>query len=90
MYQSDHHGGEKAEMIITFSQGKIIANLHDIVVRFHSLPGVSLQAQVDAIQLIGRGANVVTAHDMQCQWSLPLDNEQQIQQLAEFLGIAIQ
>ncbi|WP_105902071.1 DUF3389 family protein [Vibrio gangliei] len=77
-------------MIIEFSQGKIIANLYDVVVRFNSVPSASLQCHVDAIKLIGRGANVITAHDVQCQWTVKLDNEHQLQNLADFLGIPIQ
>ncbi len=45
---------------------------------------------MDAISLIGRGANVVVVDEAGCKWSLQLDNEQQLQQLAEQLGIAIQ
>lgn len=77
-------------MIIEFSQGKIIANLHEITIRFTQMTGVSLQCQVDALKLIGRGANVITAYDMQCQWSVKLDSDEQLQQLADFLGLPIQ
>ncbi len=77
-------------MIIEFSHGKIIANLHDVVIRLNSMPSASLQCHVDAIKLIGRGANVITAYDLQCQWTVKLDNEQQVQNLADFLGIPIQ
>ncbi|MFH0256736.1 DUF3389 family protein [Vibrio rumoiensis] len=77
-------------MIIEFSQGKIIANQHEIVVRLSQIANVSMQCQTEALQLIGRGANVITAYDMQCQWSIKLDSEQQLQQLADFLCLPIQ
>lgn len=77
-------------MIIEFSQGKIIANQYEIVVRLSQMASVTMQCQIEALQLIGRGANVITAHDMQCQWSIKLDSEQQLQQLADFLCLPIQ
>lgn len=77
-------------MIIEFSQGKIIANQHEIVVRLTQIVNVTMQSQTEALKLIGRGVNVITAHDMQCQWSIKLDSEQQLQKLADFLCLPIQ
>ncbi|OEF27614.1 DUF3389 family protein [Vibrio rumoiensis] len=76
-------------MIIEFSHGKIIANQHEVVIRLVAVPHSSLQAQVDCLTLIGRGANVITAHDMGCQWSIKLDDDEQLNQLAEFLCLPV-
>ena len=75
-------------MIITFSGGKIIASLHEIVVRLPGEHCVTLSAQVDAIQLLA-GSNVIVAHGAECKWSLKLDNDTQLAELADHLGIAI-
>ncbi|WP_194437687.1 DUF3389 domain-containing protein [Vibrio fluminensis] len=77
-------------MVIEFSAGKIIATPHEIVVKIVGDQMITLQAQTDAIQLIGRGANVVAVNCSEAKWSMKLDNEQQLVQLAEQIGIAIQ
>ncbi|CCN81467.1 conserved hypothetical protein [Vibrio nigripulchritudo SFn27] len=77
-------------MVITFKSGKIIATMHEIVVKLTGEHFVTLQSQTDAISLIGNGANVVTANGAECKWSIKLDNHQQLEQLAEQLGISIQ
>lgn len=76
-------------MIIEFSHGKTIANQHEIVIRLAAVPQANLQAQLESLTLIGRGANVITAHDIGCQWSIKLDNAEQVEQLAEFLSLPI-
>ena len=50
----------------------------------------SLQAQVDAITLIGRGANVIAANGVETKWSVKLDNQEQLEQLSQHASIAIQ
>ncbi|MDA0148323.1 DUF3389 domain-containing protein [Vibrio sp. LaRot3] len=77
-------------MVIEFSNGKIIATAHEIVVRLTGDAMVTLQAQVDAVQLIGRGANVVNVNGSECKWSVKLDNQEQIEELASQIGIAIE
>ncbi|WP_114764706.1 DUF3389 domain-containing protein [Vibrio rhodolitus] len=77
-------------MLIEFSAGKIIATPHEIVVKIAGNQMITLQAQTDAIQLIGRGANVVAVNCSEAKWSLKLDNEQQLLELANQIGIAIQ
>lgn len=73
-------------MVITFSGGKIIATLHELVVRLDGEYRVTLQAQVDAIQLIGKGANVISANGSECKWSIKLDDEQQLREIANEVG----
>jgi len=77
-------------MVIEFSSGKVIATSHEIVVKLNHEAMVTLQAQVDAVTLIGRGANVIAANGSETKWSIKLDNEAQLQQLAQETSIAIQ
>lgn len=75
-------------MIITFSQGKIIATQHEVVIRIDGCCRMMMQAQVDELTLIG-GANVITALGSGLHWSVKLDTDEQLQQLADEIGIAI-
>ena len=75
-------------MVITFSEGRIIANQHELVVRLDGVSRATLQAQVDEVTLIG-GANVVTATGSGINWSVRLDNEEQLAELSQEIGIAI-
>ena len=76
-------------MLITFNQGKIIANNRDLMVKLEGDAKVTLQAQVDEITLIG-GANVITALGSGLSWSVRLDNREQLENLAAEIGMAIQ
>ncbi|MFH4481241.1 DUF3389 domain-containing protein [Vibrio diabolicus] len=77
-------------MVIEFSLGKIIATQREIVIKLSGSAMVTLQAQTDSIQLLGRGANVVLSHGAECKWSIKLDNEEQLAGLAREIGIDIQ
>ncbi|AGV20066.1 DUF3389 domain-containing protein [Vibrio alginolyticus] len=77
-------------MVIEFSLGKIIATQREIVIKLSGSAMVTLQAQTDAIQLLGRGANVVLSHGAECKWSIKLDNEEQLAELSREIGIDIQ
>lgn len=77
-------------MLIEFSAGKIIANQHEVVVRLVGDQMVTMQAQIDAIQLIGKGANVVLANAGECKWSIKLDSESQLLALSQVVGIAVE
>ncbi|AVF61829.1 DUF3389 domain-containing protein [Vibrio diabolicus] len=77
-------------MVIEFSLGKIIATQREIVIKLSGSAMVTLQAQTDSIQLLGRGANVVLSHCAECKWSIKLDNEEQLADLAREIGIDIQ
>ncbi|MCZ0757853.1 DUF3389 domain-containing protein [Vibrio diabolicus] len=77
-------------MVIEFSLGKIIATQREIVIKLSGSAMVTLQAQTDSIQLLGRGANVVSSHGAECKWSIKLDNEEQLADLAREIGIVIQ
>ncbi|MGP8306799.1 DUF3389 domain-containing protein [Vibrio sp. YIC-376] len=77
-------------MVIEFSLGKIIATQREVVIKLTGGSMITLQAQTDAIQLLGRGANVVLSHGAECKWSIKLDNESQLSQLAKEIGIDIQ
>ncbi|MFT6986240.1 MAG: hypothetical protein ACJAT7_002065 [Psychromonas sp.] len=75
-------------MLITFSQGKIIANHRELMVKLEGRAKVTLQAQVDDVELIG-SANVVTALASGVNWSTRLDNSEQLEALSTAIGIAI-
>lgn len=77
-------------MVIEFSLGKIIATQREIVIKLSGSAMLTLQAQTDSIQLLGRGANVVLSHGAECKWSIKLDNEEQLADLAREIGIDIQ
>jgi hypothetical protein len=76
-------------MLIQFSQGQIISNHRDILIKLEGESKVTLQAQVDEITLIG-AANVITALGSGLSWSLRLDSREQLENLAAAIGIAIQ
>ncbi len=75
-------------MVIEFQYGKIIVTPHELVVRLDGSHKVTMQAVSDAVQLIG-GANVVVVNGSESKWSIKLDNDQQLQQIAEQLGCAV-
>ncbi|NAX43126.1 PTS sugar transporter subunit IIA [Vibrio sp. V17_P4S1T151] len=77
------------KMVIEFSGGKIIVTPHELVVRVLGDLAITLQAQADAVQLIGRGANVISVNCSESKWSIKLDNEEQIKQLSQQLGCNI-
>ncbi|WP_114786184.1 DUF3389 domain-containing protein [Vibrio tetraodonis] len=77
-------------MVIDFSAGKIIVTPHELVIKLASEHMITLQAQTDALQLIGRGANVVAAHGAENKWSIKLDNEAQLSLIAEQMGLKLQ
>ncbi|AXN33041.1 DUF3389 domain-containing protein [Vibrio coralliilyticus] len=77
-------------MVVEFKSGKIIVTSHEIVVKVATEHMITLQAQVDAVQLIGRGANVIAANGSETKWSIKLDNEQQLFKIANEIGIDIQ
>ncbi|ARC94689.1 PTS sugar transporter subunit IIA [Vibrio coralliilyticus] len=77
-------------MVVEFKSGKIIVTSHEIVVKVATEHIITLQAQVDAIQLIGRGANVIAANGSETKWSIKLDNEQQLFKIANEIGIDTQ
>ncbi|MCL9776630.1 DUF3389 domain-containing protein [Vibrio methylphosphonaticus] len=74
-------------MTVEFSGGKVLMTPHEIVVRL-SGNHTTLQAQVDAVQLI-LPACVISANGAECKWSIRLDNPQQIQLIANETGIEV-
>ncbi|MBD1559000.1 DUF3389 domain-containing protein [Vibrio sp. S9_S30] len=77
-------------MVISFKSGKVIATLHEVVVKIDGDHRATLHSQVDAITLIGKGVNVITSNGSETKWSVKLDNEKQLTELAEHLGVHIQ
>jgi len=75
-------------MLIIFSQGKIIANNREIMVKLEGDAKVTLQAQVDELELIG-GANVITAIGSGINWSVRIDDSEQLQILSYETGVGV-
>ena len=75
-------------MLITFSQGKIIANNREIMVKLEGEANVTLQALVDEITLI-TDVNVISAVGSGINWSVRLDNNEQLALLSSQTGIAV-
>lgn len=73
-------------MVLQFSGGKIIVTLHEVVVRLGDDNRVTLQAQADAITLMGKGVNVMIANGSESKWSVRLDDEEQLRAIAQTLG----
>ena len=76
-------------MVIDFKGGKVIVTPFEIVVRLDGEHRVTMQAQTDAVQLIGKGANVISVNGAECKWSIKMDNEQQLRQIASEIGCDI-
>jgi hypothetical protein len=74
-------------MIVNFSQGKVIATPHEVVVRL-TQGQVTLQSQVDALQLI-LPACVLSANGAECKWSIKLDTSEQVEAISSECGIEI-
>ncbi|QIZ75530.1 DUF3389 domain-containing protein [Ferrimonas lipolytica] len=75
-------------MKLTFSQGVLIANPNELMVRLEGPARITFQAAADNIQLVGI-ANVITGFGGGVSWSLQLDDEGQLQLLAQELGLEI-
>ncbi|KKC99390.1 MULTISPECIES: DUF3389 domain-containing protein [Photobacterium] len=75
-------------MILTFSQGRIVANQHELVIRLDGAGKVNLQARADDIRLL-RQPNMITATGSGVQWSIHLDDDAQLEAMSDCMGIAI-
>ena len=73
------------EMVIDFSQGKIIVTAHEVQIRLN-VASVVLQAMAEDIQL-RRDALVIIADAGVVRWSVKLDNLIQFEQVLNELGI---
>ncbi len=76
-------------MTLDFSAGKIVITAHEVLVRLYGDHRVTLQASIDDLQLIGRGANVLSANVGGTQWSIKLDTEEQITEISTQCGLEI-
>jgi len=75
-------------MLINFTQGKIIANHREVMVKLEGDANITLQSQVDELELIG-GVNVLNAVGNGVNWAVRVDNDEQLQALSTEIGIAI-
>ncbi|WP_070966371.1 DUF3389 family protein [Vibrio sonorensis] len=76
-------------MRIDFSSGKIVVTSQEIQIRIDGDSQIVLRARADAIALLGGGANVVVANDSEVQWSVRLDDVQQLEEISSCLGVKI-
>ena len=76
-------------MKITFSEGDIIATQHEIVVRLKNNSRTTIQAEIDSLTIIA-WANVIIAVGRSIKWALIIDDEIQLKQLSQEIGIAIE
>ncbi|CED56930.1 putative uncharacterized protein [Aliivibrio wodanis] len=76
-------------MKLSFSEGDIITNQYELVVRLKNASKTMLQAEVDGLTLIG-GANVLSAVGSGLKWSIKLDNAEQLELLSKEIGVAIE
>lgn len=77
-------------MVIEFKSGRVIVTPHEMVIKLNGEHMVTLQAQVDAVQLIGRGANVIAANGSETKWSIKLDNAEQLAEIAQQIGCKVE
>ncbi len=77
-------------MVVEFKSGKIIITPHEVVIKLVGEHMITLQAQTDAVQLIGRGANVIAANGSETKWSIKLDNEAQLREVAAEMGCEVE
>ncbi|NIY81899.1 DUF3389 domain-containing protein [Vibrio hepatarius] len=77
-------------MVVEFKFGKVIVTPHEVVIKLRGEHMVTLQAQVDAVQLIGRGANVIAANGSETKWSIKLDNVEQLTEIAQKIGCKVE
>lgn len=76
-------------MKLSFSEGDIITNQYELVVRLKNTSKTMLQVEVDGLTLIG-GANVLSAVGSGLKWSIKLDNAEQLELLSKEIGVAIE
>lgn len=75
-------------MIITFKSGKMIVNSHELLIRLNGEQQVSLHAAREAVTLFG-GSNVIVANGSETKWSIKLESDQKLYELAQALGCDI-
>ncbi|KIO35709.1 DUF3389 family protein [Shewanella sp. cp20] len=73
-------------MVVEFSGGRVIVSPQEVLVKLAT--GVSLYAMVDDLRLLSAG-NIMVADAGAVRWHLTLDDETQLADIAECLGIDI-
>ncbi|CAM2893883.1 DUF3389 domain-containing protein [Vibrio rarus] len=72
-------------MTLDFESGKIVVTAHELMIRFTGEQRLTLEAQTEALQLMGQ---VLVVADAQSRFSLKLDLAI-IEQISQVTGIAI-
>ncbi|USH04271.1 DUF3389 domain-containing protein [Grimontia kaedaensis] len=74
-------------MVITIPGGRVIATIHEVMVKFQENQ-MTLQAQTDDINLLGAPCMLI-ANGGTVNWSLSLGSEDNLNAVSEATGIAI-
>ncbi|CZF82295.1 hypothetical protein GCE9029_03143 [Grimontia celer] len=74
-------------MVITIPGGRVIATMHEVMVKFQENQ-MTLQAQTDDISLLGAPCMLI-ANGGTVNWSLSLGSEDNLNAVSEATGIAI-
>ncbi|EOD81396.1 hypothetical protein D515_04298 [Grimontia indica] len=74
-------------MVITIPGGRVIATMHEVMVKFQENQ-MTLQAQTDDISLLG-APYMLIANGGTVNWSLSLGSEENLNAVSEATGIAI-
>ncbi|CZF85719.1 PTS sugar transporter subunit IIA [Grimontia sp. AD028] len=74
-------------MVITIPGGRVIATMHEVMVKFQENQ-MTLQAQTDDISLLGAPCMLI-ANGGTVNWSLSLGSEENLNAVSEATGIAI-
>ncbi|OBT09373.1 hypothetical protein A9264_08860 [Vibrio sp. UCD-FRSSP16_10] len=72
-------------MTLDFELGKIVVTPHELMIRFEGAQRLTLEAQTDAISLMGQ---VLVVTDSQSRFSLKLEAET-IKEISQVTGIPI-
>ncbi|WP_417762819.1 DUF3389 family protein [Shewanella sp.] len=75
-------------MLLNLSHAKLILTPQQLQVRLQP-SGAVLGVFADDLRLIGT-ANLIVANVGSVSWQLPLENDEQLQQVADFYGIAVE
>ncbi|WP_087016521.1 DUF3389 family protein [Thaumasiovibrio subtropicus] len=75
-------------MKLAFSRGDIYVTPHEVVVKFNDETALTLKAAIDTVFLY-QAAKVIAVRGSGAEWSMKLDNEEQLVTLAELASIEL-
>ncbi len=75
-------------MKLTFSRGSIFVTPHDLVIKFNDDNRLTLKAALDTITLY-QASCVIAVQSSGVEWSMKLDNEAQLKEIAHLASIEV-